>query len=123
MKQRKNVVKIIFLGLGCGVLIGGVNGFFGGGGGMICVPILLLMGLKNKKAHATAILVMLPISMASAAIYYSFGSINLAQTLWTMLGTVCGATLGAFLLTKTPNRWLAYIFPFVMIAAGVKLIV
>ena len=122
MKHKNNAIIKLFLYLGCGVLIGGVNGFFGGGGGMICVPFLLLLGLDGKKAHATAILIMLPISIASAIIYYSNGFVDFGIVAYVAIGSVIGAILGALLLKKMPTRALAFIFPIIMIMAGVRMI-
>ena len=57
MKDKKN-----WLLIAVGAITGLVNGFFGGGGGMIVVPMLtLLVNLQEKKAHATAILIILRI--------------------------------------------------------------
>lgn len=107
----------------CGTLIGAINGFFGGGGGMICVPLLLLLGLSNKKAQATAILVMVPISIASAIVYYSNGNLDMGVALFVCLGSVVGGVLGALLLKKLNNLTLQYIFAFVVLAAGIKVLV
>ena len=78
LKQKGYIVctkKIIILSI-AGVFIGAINGFFGGGGGMVCVPVLLLLGLVNQRAQATAILIMLPISIASAIVYYTQGFVE-----------------------------------------------
>ena len=49
-----------------GLIIGFINGFFGGGGGMVCVPVLNnFVSLTDKKSHATAILIMLPLCVVS----------------------------------------------------------
>ena len=122
MKQKRKKFFKALLCVVCGIMIGGVNGFFGGGGGMVCVPFLLMLGLENKKAHATAILTMLPISIASALVYYSHGFVNLWFVLFVGIGTVVGAVLGAMLLKKIPNKTLLYVFPIIMIAAGIKMI-
>ena len=106
-----------------GLIIGVVNGFFGGGGGMICVPLLLLLGLSNKKAQATAILVMVPISIASAIVYYTRGNLDLNITLFVGLGSIVGGVLGAILLRKVNDLTLQYIFAFVVLLAGIKVLV
>ena len=106
-----------------GLIIGVVNGFFGGGGGMICVPLLLLLGLSNKKAQATAILVMVPISIASAIVYYTRGNLDLNITLFVGMGSIVGGVLGAILLKKVNNLTLQYIFAFVVLLAGIKVLV
>ena len=68
MVMQKN--KNIFLSVILGLIIGFINGFFGGGGGMVVVPLLTKhYKLEQKEAQATAIAVMLPICIASAIIY------------------------------------------------------
>ena len=53
-----------------GLAVGFANGFFGAGGGMLAVPVLtFIMGLEEKKAHATALLIILPLSIISSIIY------------------------------------------------------
>ncbi len=123
MKQEKIDWKKILLCLGCGGLIGAVNGFFGGGGGMICVPLLMLLGLDEKKSHATAILVMLPISIASAIIYYSHGFLDFNVAIFVSIGAIIGSLLGAFFLKKISSKALSYVFSVIMIIAGIKMII
>lgn len=121
--QKPYNFKISTLIVLCGLFIGFVNGFFGAGGGMICVPILLLLGIKNKKAHATAVLTMLPISIASSVVYYSNGAIyDLLTVFWVGLGSCAGAVLGAIFLKKIPTNVLSFIFSVVMLLAGVRML-
>ena len=105
-----------------GVFIGVINGFFGGGGGMICVPALLMLGLSNKQAQATAILIMLPISIASAIVYYTNGFVDWNTVLYVAIGSVVGGILGAYLLKNLSNNVLQYIFAFVVMAAGIRML-
>ena len=50
-----------------GALTGVANGFFGGGGGCILVPLLTkLCGLEGRKAFATSVAVILPLALATA---------------------------------------------------------
>ena len=65
-KSKKLKVRQIILALIAGVFVGFLSGFFGGGGGMIVVPILVfVMGLKERQAHATAIFTILPLTIVS----------------------------------------------------------
>ncbi len=123
--EEDNKEKIVnfFILIGAGLMIGAVNGFFGGGGGMICVPILLAVGLSSQKAHATAILTMLPISIASCFVYYSKGAIDWNIFLWLALGSSVGGILGAMLLKKLSNVALQFIFALLIIAVGVKMFI
>ena len=53
-----------------GTVAGLVNGLFGGGGGMVLVPLLSgWCGLEGKQAFATCVAAILPLSAVSAAVY------------------------------------------------------
>lgn len=110
------------LKIGGGLLIGGVNGFFGGGGGMLCVPLLeKMLGEPTKKAHATAILIILPISVASAITYLIGGYFSLAGTLATGGGVAAGGAAGALLLKKLPSFAVGIVFALLMVGVGARL--
>ena len=121
MVKTKNKKKF-FIALAFGILVGFINGFFGGGGGMIVVPLLAFLGLEEKKAHATAILSILPISIASAIVYILKNEVNFYELGFTTLGFVLGGIVGALLLKKANNKVLKFIFSLIMIAAGIKII-
>ena len=113
------IVTLIFVGL----IVGFVNGFFGGGGGMICVPLLIFcLGLKDKESHATAILVMLSISIVSIIIYLTNFEINYDISLYVVLGSIVGGIIGSLLLKRLSNLWIRIIFAFIMIFAGINII-
>ena len=109
------------------VLAGGtaglVHGLFGGGGGMIIVPMLIgFLNCVEKKAHATAILIILPLSITSGLLYASFGTLNGSIALPVTIGVVVGGTLGALLLKKLSGKWVSLIFSVVMVVACVKML-
>lgn len=119
-KPRK--INIFWLILS-GIFIGFVNGFWGGGGGMICVPILTnLLKLPEKKGHATTLLVMLPLCIASFIIYLIKGSVDVKTAINVGVGFVIGGALGALLLKGINNLVLKLIFAVVIILGGIKLI-
>lgn len=120
-KKRVNFGKIVLIVVG-GMLVGVANGLFGGGGGMLCVPLLLAMRLENQKAQATAILIMTPISIASAVVYYTSGYIEWWNAIHVGIGSIIGGILGASLLKKFSNISLQYIFAIIMLIAGLKMI-
>lgn len=110
--------------MGCGALIGLLNGFFGGGGGMICVPLLEnVFKLDNKVAHATTIAVILPLSLASSFVYFFKNNINHVQLLYICAGVVAGGILGALLLKKLSGKIVRLIFAIIMLAAGIRMVI
>ena len=106
-----------------GTIVGFINGFFGGGGGMLVVPMLIiLLSLKPKEAHATAIAIILPITLISAVIYIIGGHFSFSFGLAISLGVVLGGVIGALILKKLNNKVIVKIFAIVMILAGVKML-
>ena len=119
MKIKRNFVKQITAGL----LTGAVNGIFGGGGGMVAVPLLSgMLGYEDKQAHATAIFVIAPICAASAIIYIINGYAVWDVIIPAAIGTVAGGFLGAFFLSKFSSKTVNYIFLAIMFAAGVRML-
>ena len=122
-EKDKISAKQKFLLVVCGALIGLVNGFFGGGGGMICVPLLeKVLHLDNKYSHATAIVVILPISFVSAVIYLLSGNLETVPFLTVGAGVILGGIVGSFLLKFLPSKIVRIVFVFVMLAGGIRLL-
>jgi len=112
-----------FRKLSCGVSIGAVNAFFGGGGGMLAVPLLEKSGYAQKCAHATAILVILPVSALSFLFYVFRGLYDLSVLIPVSLGVSVGGALGANWLGRLPEKWVEITFALLQLAAGVSLLV
>lgn len=128
VKVRKKVEKVsskqTFFLIFVGAIIGLINGFLGGGGGMICVPLLeKVLKIPSKKAHASAIAVIFPLSFISAIIYTINGSIESLPLLTIGLGVIAGGILGSFLLKILPAKVIGVIFACLMLAAGVRMLI
>lgn len=118
----KNSLKNALTGLGS-VAVGLVSGFFGGGGGMLCVPLLRANGLEAKKAHATALLVILPLCVVSATIYIRNGYFDGNAVLCACIGVVFGSIVGALVLDRLSGTAVSVIFSLLMIAIGIKSVI
>ncbi|MBR2341289.1 MAG: TSUP family transporter [Clostridia bacterium] len=111
-------VKNNFKNLLCGMAVGAANGLFGGGGGMLAVPLLQKTGLDGQKAHATAILVILPVSLFSFLLYAIRGFYDFSVLVPTALGVTFGGLLGAKLLKLLPMKIISLVFAFLQAFAG-----
>ena len=110
------------ISLGVGAAVGAANSLFGGGGGMLAVPLLQKTGYAEKQAHATAILVILPVSLLSFLLYYLRGFCDFSVVVPTALGVTVGGFLGACLLGKLPTKTVQFIFSVLQAAAGLFLL-
>lgn len=117
--MEKNKIKLLAIGLATGL----VNGLFGSGGGTIIVPALVfLIGLNDYKAHATAISIILPLSIVSTIIYLINGSVPLKTVLLVISGGLVGSFIGAKTLNKIPVTILRKIFGSVIIYSAIRMI-
>ena len=122
-KVLSDKVKLNLFAILTGVVAGLINGIFGGGGGMVVVPMLTyLLKCPPKKAHATAILIILPLSIVSGLFYAVFGNFDLKVEIPVGAGVIVGGLAGALLLSKLSSKWVSIIFSIVMAAAGVKML-
>lgn len=104
---------------GAGLGIGLVNGFFGSGGGIIAVLLLRKLGIDEKAAHATSVLLILPLSAVSAAVYFFSGGASFAvESLYIAAGACAGAAVGSLLLKKLSVPAVENIFSAAMLASG-----
>lgn len=118
--ENKN--KVLWLILS-GALTGLLNGFFGGGGGMVVVPMLTyLLAYPVKQSHATALAVILPVTLISSIVYIVKGKIGWDVAIPLSIGVLIGGIIGARLLNKIKSKVITGIFSLVMVAAGIKLL-
>ena len=119
MKKIKKLHIALF-----GALIGVINGLLGGGGGMIVVPVLTkFFNFSQKEAQATALFVILPISIASSIIYITHNSINFSNSWPAILSIIIGGVGGALLLNKLDNKLIRIIFIALILISGVMMLI
>lgn len=81
-----------------GALAGLCCGLFGGGGGMVLIPLLTRwLRLETRPAFATCVAVIAPLSLVSVGFYLFRGRLNI----FAALPYMTGGTLGGFLAGKT----------------------
>jgi uncharacterized membrane protein YfcA len=97
---------------------------FGSGGGTIAVPAMVLfLGTDEHKAHATAISIILPLTLVSAFFYISNNFADWKITLKVVLGGIVGGFAGAKLLNVCPPNLLRKIFAVFIIIASIRMLV
>jgi len=98
-----------------------VNGFFGGGGGMVLVPMLTgKCGLDQRRAFATSVAIILPLCALSSVIYFFRGGLELSAALPYLAGGLVGGFAGGKLFKKLNMDWLRRAFALLILYGGVK---
>ena len=104
-----------------GGLAGLANGFFGGGGGMILVPLLISKcGLDQRKAFATSVAIILPLCILSSVIYLLRGGLDLSAALPYLVGGLAGGLIGGKLFKNLNMDWLRRAFALLVLYGGIK---
>ena len=90
------------------IVVGAVAGFVGGllgvGGGNIIVPALVWLGIEAKKASATTSFVVIFSSLSGFLARASIGQLDVHLLMFTVVGSIIGAILGSWLLSKKLNN-------------------
>lgn len=90
-----------------GFAAGFINGLFGGGGGLLLVPMLRRVAkLETHQSHATAIITTMCLSVVSLGIYLMKGSIDWSYAIPLAIGGAAGGASGALWLKKVPAKLL-----------------
>ena len=117
------VARLTFIGL----LAGLANGLLGAGGGILAVFGLLRehpKELSPKDAYASALTVMLPLSLLSFLRYLQAGSLSDTPSLTPyLLPALAGGAAGALLLGRLGNRSLRRLFGALVIWSGILMII
>jgi uncharacterized membrane protein YfcA len=114
----------VFLFLMVGVAAGVLSGFIGIGGGIIIIPALvLLFGFSQHLAQGTTLALMVPpIGLFAAWIYYKAGFVDLKAAAIICIGFVIGSLLSAKFATGIPEPILRKVFGGILLLVSLKMI-
>jgi len=119
MKNKMKKLKIIPIGL----VVGLANGLFGAGGGTLLVPALeKILKFETHKAHATALAVILPLSVLSAGLYIWGVDVDYQVVILVSVGGVVGGVIGAKLLKRLSAGWLNMLFGIFLAAGAIRML-
>ena len=106
-----------------GALAGAVNGLFGGGGGMVLVPLLDgWCKVEGKKAFATCVAAILPLCAVSGAVYLFRGEFDWMAAVPYFISGLAGGIVGGRLFRRVSVKWLRGLFAAFLIYGGVRYI-
>ena len=103
-----------------GITIGVVSGLLGIGGGVLLVPgLVLLFGFSQTEAQGTSLAVLIPpIGIFAAVIYYQHGFVRLPVVSLIAIGFMLGAYFGASLVPHISLSVLRLAFGLSMLYLG-----
>jgi uncharacterized membrane protein YfcA len=93
-----------------GIFIGTMSGFFGIGGGMILVPILLVLGFDIKVAIGISIVQMVFSSVFGSYLNYKKGSLIIGEGIFVGFGGFIGGFIGGYVTEYISDTILQFTF-------------
>ncbi len=106
-----------------GLLAGMLSGLVGIGGGIIMVPLLLLLGLSQHQAQGTSLAVLVvPVTAVAVFNYYKEGYIDWRLAAVIALFFVVGGYFGSKLAISIDQKILKKIFGVVLLLIAGKMI-
>lgn len=116
--QSKQVMVLAF---GASFFAGIISGLFGVGGGIIFVPVMvILMGMLMKNAAPTSQFILLFAASAGLITHIFLGHPEYAQALFLAVGAFVGGLVGARLSLEIKESGLKILIMIVMITVAVK---
>ena len=104
-----------------GGLAGLANGLFGSGGGLFLVPLLTQWAkLPQRKAFATSVAVILPLSLVSAGIYWYQGGLDFSGAWPYLIGGAVGGLLSGKLFRRVSLTFLRRAFGLLILYGGIR---
>ncbi|MDD5216783.1 MAG: sulfite exporter TauE/SafE family protein [Candidatus Omnitrophica bacterium] len=112
------IVVVALIGFAAGI----TSGLFGVGGGVIFVPLLmLLMHVESHVAVATSIAVIVPTALVAAVRYAKAGMVDWRSFLILTMFAIAGAWIGVGLSLKLEANMLRRLFAVFLFIMSLKL--
>ena len=113
-------MRLVAIGLAAGVL----SGLFGIGGGLVIVPLLVLLaGYEQRVASATSLAAIGLIASVGVVVYAIAGKVEPVEGVLVGAPAAVGAGLGAALQQRLTNRALSLLFAALLVGLAVRLLV
>jgi len=108
-----------------GLVAGVASGFFGVGGGIIMIPVMVyFFHLTQHEAQGTSLAVLLlPVGILAAIKYYQEGNVKLTMAVYIAVSFIIGAYFGATLVHYISDPALKRAFGVLLFLVSIKMII
>jgi uncharacterized membrane protein YfcA len=112
-------VRLVLIGVAAGFF----SALFGVGGGIVIVPLLLLVcGWDMHPATATSLAAIGITATAGVVVYVAHGEVEPLYALLVGIPAAAGAAGGATLQQRLPVRTLSFLFAAVLVAIAIRML-
>ncbi len=121
-KEKRISKQMMLFVIGASFFAGVISSFFGIGGGIIFVPLMVVgMGMAMKKAAPTSQMVLLFASLSGVIVHSLLGHPDFLQAGLLAIGSFIGGLVGARLSIDIKERYLQILVSVVILIASAKL--
>ncbi len=112
----------IFQLIGLGLTVGVLSGMFGIGGGVLMVPVMMLVvGFSLRQSIGTSLAALLiPFSILGVIEYYKRGDVKVAAAVILAMGLFAGSFFGAKITLALPEVYVKRAFGLLLVAIGIR---
>ena len=120
--EKQLSTKMIVFAVGASFFAGIISSFFGIGGGIIFVPLMVVgMGMAMKRAAPTSQMILLFASLSGVITHSLLGHPDFLQAGFLAIGSFIGGLVGARLSVEIKERYLQILVSVVILIAAAKL--
>ncbi len=120
LMPRRRTFTLAAIGTGAGLL----SGLFGVGGGVLIVPLLVLLcGFGERLATGTSLVAIVVIAGVAAAVHGAFGNVHLQEGVLVGVPAVAGVHLGTELQQRISTKAISLIFAAMLVVVAAELLV
>ncbi len=121
-KEKTISKQMIVFVIGASFFAGMISSFFGIGGGVIFVPLMVVgMGMAMKKAAPTSQMILLFASLSGTVVHSLLGHPDFLQAGLLSIGSFIGGLVGARLSIDIRERYLQILVSLVILTVAAKL--
>ena len=107
---------------GIGLVVGFFSGLFGVGGGIVLVPLLIVVvGFAQRRASGTSLAAVLPTAIAGMIAYAAHGSVDWIAGGLLAAGAIFGSLAGTWLLHRIHQTVLRWIFVAFLVLVAIRM--
>jgi uncharacterized membrane protein YfcA len=117
-KTPGRIIRLALIGL----IVGFFSGLFGVGGGIVLVPLLIVVvGYGQRRASGTSLAAVLPTAISGMVSYAAHGSVDWVAGAILAAGAIVGSLVGTWLLHHTRQQALRWIFIVFLLLVAARL--
>lgn len=117
---RRRTLTLAAIGTAAGLF----SGLFGVGGGVLIVPLLvLLLGFEQRLATGTSLAAIVVIAAVAAATHGGYGNVRLEEGVLVGVPAVAGVLLGTELQQRISTKAISLIFAAMLVVVAVDLLI